>query len=274
MFGVVFPPSPGFGSPKPEADSGAVVARGFAERALPAGSWLPEKSISKGERTVTRNRSVAVLAAILLCTVAFGLAQSAAAEAPKPILTVSVAGYDALLSDLGYIGQLGGNPDLPKLAEGFLMDATEGKGLEGLDKERPLGMALFPDPGDPVEEPTILIFVPVTDNDKLLEVVRKLGLETEDGPDGSLELRTPDGDPMNPQLFVKKMGDWAYVTNRLGRLGEMPKDPTTLLGGSEKQYDTKTLPRRCEGRSSSSWNSSFSSWRCRFWTSQYRSWTR
>ena len=181
-----------------------------------------------------RNQVLTLLAAALLGVVVFGASQPAMAELSKPMATISFSGHDPLMSDVDYVGKLGDNPDLAKVAEGFLTAATQGKGLDGLDKTRPWGAALFANPTNPTEEPTVVLFIPVTDAKKLLAVLNEAGMETKDGADGAVQIVLPDA-PM--ELHAKQIGTWAFVTNKKDQLGDMPSDPLAWLGGTETKYD-------------------------------------
>ncbi|NLE36712.1 MAG: hypothetical protein GX621_01660 [Pirellulaceae bacterium] len=181
-----------------------------------------------------RTQVLTLLVAALLGVFAFGASQSAMAELTKPMATISFSGHDAVISDIDYLGKLGDNPDLAMVAEGFLAAATQGKGLDGLDKARPWGVALFPNPTDPTEEPTVVLFIPVTDAKKLLAVLNEAGMETKDGADGAVQIVLPDA-PM--ELHAKQIGTWAFVTNKKDYLGDMPADPLAWLGGTEAKYD-------------------------------------
>ena len=58
------------------------------------------------------------LSLMLAITVLLGVASLCPAEGePKPLVTVSFAGYDRLVADIDMIGQLGGNPTLGKQFE-------------------------------------------------------------------------------------------------------------------------------------------------------------
>ena len=58
---------------------------------------------------------------------------------PKPVAVVTIASYERIMTDIALIGNLAGNPDLDKNLEGMIQLFTQGQGLNGLDKKRPLG---------------------------------------------------------------------------------------------------------------------------------------
>ena len=61
----------------------------------------------------------------------FGLATPAPAVAAdaKPVAVVSIAGYDAMMSDLDFLGSLSDAPQLGQMVEGFLSFFTKAQGL-------------------------------------------------------------------------------------------------------------------------------------------------
>lgn len=174
------------------------------------------------------------LTALLLSVALFCPAQQAAAQEAKPLVTLSFSGYDALMADIDYIGKLGGNAELAKGLENILTATTQGKGLEGLDKARPLGLVVLPKPDATTPEARVFAFLPVSDLNKLLSALEAFQVETSDGPNGSKQLAIPNGPP---GLFIKQIGNWAYLTNDPSDFDAAPADPVALLGGSEKKYD-------------------------------------
>jgi hypothetical protein len=96
-----------------------------------------------------------VMTALLLSMAQLGSAKDkapAAAEETdgrKPVIVISIAGYDNVMGDIGYIGRLAQMPELEKLAEGIIASQTKAKGLEGLDA-----------PGEWSSAPTVLVSNP------------------------------------------------------------------------------------------------------------------
>ena len=146
----------------------------------------------------------------------------------KPLVTISFSGYDELMTDIGYIGKLAGNPDMAKGLDGMLTLMTQGKGLAGLDKSRPWGAVVSTDG----QTFPVYVFVPVTDLKELMGVLAALGVEAEEGEEGVWEVSTPA-----MPLFVKQKGKWAFIAQTPDGLGNLPDDPTTALDGLNKKYD-------------------------------------
>jgi hypothetical protein len=100
-------------------------------------------------------RSFAVIA--LAMTLVF----ASRAVAQEPVAVISIKNVDALISDLKYILSAGGSPDLGDLVDQMIDQMTQGKGLAGIDRNKPLGAYMTLGAGN---SPDFVIFVPVTDN--------------------------------------------------------------------------------------------------------------
>ena len=92
---------------------------------------------------------------LAIATMVSGLAacaQDASAQEMKPLLVVSLSGYDELIKDVNFLGELAGKPGLQETFEETLNMVTQGQGLAGLDKTRPWGVVVqtgggnFPSP--------------------------------------------------------------------------------------------------------------------------------
>ena len=95
----------------------------------------------------------------LLSLAAVGLTLLAAARSPaqddtKPIVVLSLPSADALLKNIAYLGAATGNADQKKVEDVI----KEAGGLKGLDRSKPIGLALTI--GTPVQ---FLGFMPVSD---------------------------------------------------------------------------------------------------------------
>lgn len=168
---------------------------------------------------------VGMATALLVSTPVWGPAQEAASPSPaalKPVVTVALSSYDQIVTSLGSI-----NPQIPLFAEAGLNSLTGGQGLQGLDRKRPLGLVVRT---DDQQFPAQLI-LPVTDLAKLLK-----SLEPTLGPaeekEGVYELESGDR-----SVFVKKVGDWAFVAMGPEGLENLPEKPLEALGGLQEQYD-------------------------------------
>jgi hypothetical protein len=176
---------------------------------------------------------------LLLYTSGACLAQESPAAAAKPALTISFSGYNALLEDLGYIGNLVGNPQLAQGLEGMLAAMTQGQGLAGLDKAKPWGAVVSISATDGFLP---CVFVPVTDLKQLLQALGPLAGEAEDTGNGVFKLQKAAppgamGPPGLPTIYVKEAGGYAFASINPKALDVAPADPLAALGGLNERYD-------------------------------------
>lgn len=162
-----------------------------------------------------------------------GICLAQAAPSPgelKPVVTVAFSGYEEVLADIEFIGNLAGQPDLAKGVEQMLTDATGGQGLAGVDKTRPWGAVVQTDG----QQFIVHAFVPVSDLKQVMGVVgtMSVGQAPPEPPDGVYEIPT-DG----PTLFVSQQGGWAFLARSREELANAPADPSALLAGIDQEYD-------------------------------------
>jgi hypothetical protein len=150
------------------------------------------------------------------------------ADAAKPVAVVVIASYERLMTDIAFIGNLMGSPDLDKNLEGMIQLFTQGQGLAGLDKKRPLGVTLTTD--GLVFNP--LVVLPVTDLKQLLGALEGFVGAAQDAGEGKHKLNV-----FGMDVFVKEQNAWAYASTSAEALANLPNDAGTLFGGMEKSYD-------------------------------------
>ena len=149
-----------------------------------------------------------------------------AAEKPDVIAVVACDGYAELRDQLNWVGEQVGNPTLAGFAESFLLLATQGKGLAGLDVKRPVGIVVTTE-GGPL--PTVHGFVPVKDLGKLLNSLQSMTGPVEDR-DGVRRLSVPGG----PAVEIVDRDGWAIVSQEGS--GSGPADPLALIEPVAKEY--------------------------------------
>lgn len=172
-----------------------------------------------------------VLSLMALALVASQAVRSLAKdEAPevKPVAVLTIASYERLMTDIAFIGNLAGSPDLDKNLEGMIQLFTQGQGFAGLDKKRPIGIALTTD-GTQFQP---LIVLPVENLKTLLEALAGLVGDAQDAGNGMFELNV-----FNQKIFVKEKKGWAYMGMAPDAVEAAPDDPAALFGGLEKSYD-------------------------------------
>jgi hypothetical protein len=165
----------------------------------------------------------------ILCTLAF-FAGSAAAEharaAERQVLAVVACdSYGDLRKQLGWLGTQIDNPGLAGMVESFLLLATQGRGLAGLDVKRPLGAVVTSDGTDIA----VHGFVPVKDLAKLLAAIQGVtGPVDEDGDRRLITL------PSGVQLQITEQDGWAVIAP--AGVDAKAADPTPLLADVAKDY--------------------------------------
>ncbi|MFM8735406.1 MAG: hypothetical protein ACKOC8_09450 [Pirellulales bacterium] len=176
----------------------------------------------RSQSSVRRPFAAATLAAAAL------LAAPAvrAAEKPEVIAVVAIDPYADLRSQLTWVGEQVGNPMLAGFAESFIMLATQGKGLAGLDVNRPAGIVITT-AGGPL--PSAHALVPVKNLDTLLAAVQGVvgPVETIDG----VRQIAPRG---MPPLEITEKNGWAMFS-QAGAEAAID-DPLALIGPLAKEY--------------------------------------
>lgn len=170
------------------------------------------------------------LLSLLALTLLLGATRPVVAQETKPLVVVTFSGYDELIKDLNYVGQLSGKPQLGQTLEGLLGFFTGGQGLQGLDKSKPWGAILATD-GAAFPK---AVYLPVTDVQKLMaSLVTFIGMP-QDAGDGIWQVEVQAN---QTTLFIKAEDGWARIAQQAEDIKLLPKDPTGLMGGLEKQYD-------------------------------------
>ena len=181
-----------------------------------------------------------VIPAVLVLLVGTAVyAQESASQRIKPIVTVAFSGYEELVSDLNFVGNLAGNPQLGAAIEMSTMLATGGRELKSLDKSKPWGGVVWAD------GPEILglAFVPLADLDEVKSILETNAVEFEE-TDGLLSASVNDRD-----VFLRSKGDWLVISGKSSNLDKLPKDPVAILGGLQDTYnlavrlDVQSIPK-------------------------------
>ena len=174
-------------------------------------------------RLPARVRHVIALAGVaaVVCSAAVR-----AAEKPNVIAVLAIDPYADIKSQLTWVGEQVGNPTLAGFAESFILLATQGKGLAGLDVKRPTGVVITSE-GGPL--PTAHAFVPVKDLDKLLGAIQGMTGPVEEN-DGVRRISPPGAPPVE---IVERDG-WAV----LSQPGSPPAidDPLAVIGPLANDY--------------------------------------
>lgn len=172
-------------------------------------------------------RLVSRRATALIAVLAVACGQRpAAAAAPDVIAVVACDAYGDLRSQLTWVGEQVGNPSLAGFAESFILLATQGKGLAGLDVKRPAGIIVTTQ-GGPL--PTIHALVPVKDLDKLLGAVQGMTGPVEEA-DGVRRISPPG----SPPVEIEEQNGWA-IFSQAGSPADVD-DPLAVIEPLSKDY--------------------------------------
>ncbi len=125
-------------------------------------------------KSLCRPLATGIFAILSLCGSAQIIAQ-------QPTAVLGIRSVDSLLDDADFVGEKTGTPGIKQQAESFLEAFTGGRGLEGVDRTKPLGM--YAEVGEEGPKPGPVIFIPISDQDAFLEVLKTLApdLEENDG---------------------------------------------------------------------------------------------
>jgi hypothetical protein len=151
--------------------------------------------------------------ALLLC----GASRSTAEEA-KPVIVASAASLDRLLANVDKLGEMAESQALTNIVKFSAANFTK-----GVDKTKPAGVLVT---SDGLGFRTVG-FIPVTDFKAVMTTLRG-----EDAGDGAYEVRLGRG-----RAFAKQQGNWAFLSDNVDSLSDLPADPQKILAGQEKEYD-------------------------------------
>ena len=146
---------------------------------------------------------VPVVAGLLAAACLSPVAESARAADRQVLLVAAVDSYADLKKQLAWFGTQIGSPGLAAMVESLIMLSTQGRGVAGLDVQRPLGLVVTSDGTDVAAHG----LVPVKDLDKLLGSLQGVvGPAAKEGD--SRELTLPSG----IRLTITERDGWAVVT--------------------------------------------------------------
>jgi hypothetical protein len=196
--------------------------------------------IASAPRSRKSRRLVALATLASLTPVVFGSAAFAqktvdapAVEAPaagetKTIAVAALTSYNQLLEEIRFLGALGGNENAGDWVEGMIAFFTGGRGLEGLDKDCPIGVVLQTDGASfaPIG------CLPVADLTPVLELAENFGFEPVDSGNGVYELELPD-----QTVYFQQVGAWTFVAQTPEALAQAPADPSKDLTKLVEKYD-------------------------------------
>ncbi len=174
-------------------------------------------------KTLLRAACFTALAAV---TFALPLSQTSAQDSnmePKPAVVISLSSIDQQNADVRHLMKAAGMEAIGDVAVGMAELYTE-----HLNKEMPIGGYVTLEDSNP----QVVMFVPVTDLDAMLEMFSDEIGDVEEGDGGVKIISTPQSD-----LFIKESGGFAFVTNMEDNLDMLPTAPAELLKGLNDEYN-------------------------------------
>jgi hypothetical protein len=166
---------------------------------------------------------------LIVAAVATPLAVAQTAGESKPVAVVAFAGYDELMKDLNFLGELGDHKGASDMIDQFVQMFTQGKGLAGFDKSKPIGAIIQTDG----QMPSGALCLPVSDANALIDVAKGFGVTVTDMGDGVSQIKTAQG----AGAFMKKSGNWAMLSMAPTMFAGLPDDPATMFAPLLKEYD-------------------------------------
>lgn len=156
-------------------------------------------------------------------------ATPAAAQEVQPLGVVAISSYDELMSDIDFLGSLGNQVGAGQQLEMMINMFTQNKGLEGLDKSKPIGVVL--QAGGPVGFGGA-VCIPVSDMKSLLGVIAPFGVQSTDKGDGAYEILAG-----GQTMFAREVNGWAVIAPMEIMLESLPEDPGAAIGELNETYD-------------------------------------
>ncbi|MBP89573.1 MAG: hypothetical protein CMJ64_23165 [Planctomycetaceae bacterium] len=160
-----------------------------------------------------------IILATLVCFTS--TAATLAQNNEKPVAVISLASVDELMADIGYLTRAGGSPEY-----GALVTIMAGQFIQGIDTTQPAGAYITMD-----GEPSAIVFVAVSDFAAITTKIEESVGELEDIGGGVKKLS------LQRAIYLKETDGWVFATDKAANLNNLPKDPTELLGGLDKEYD-------------------------------------
>lgn len=151
----------------------------------------------------TLSRRNGVWLPVLMAAVAVAPSAAQAQQNSNQIALITLSSYDEIKSDLSFVGRLSGQPQLAEQMEMTLGFFTQGQGLAGLDKSKPLGVGVYARDGETV----VKGLIPVTDMSALVKLLGAWGVVAEEGEQGIMELTAP-----GQTIYAKEANGWAVIS--------------------------------------------------------------
>jgi len=136
--------------------------------------------------------------------------------AAPPTVQLGVKAVDELLDDFEMIGEAVGQPGLKGIAEYGLGQVTQGDGLAGIDRTKPLGGYWAMNQANPDDMGTFVAYLPVSDAAALKKLLKKFAPDLKDA--GGQWTMTVHGTP----VFGKLKDNYLLVSSTKEGLSDIP----------------------------------------------------
>lgn len=165
----------------------------------------------------------------LTAAVAMGVLAPATAQAQtpsktpnQPVAIVSIAPVERLTQDMTYFMRTIGMPEIGGIGSMMTKQYTQ-----GLDAARPAGLVVQIVDNQPMP----VAFLPLANREQFFGALAGAGLVPDDLGDGVFGF-----DTNGRMIYAKEVGKWMFVSQQEDGFGNLPVDPSTLLGDLPKRY--------------------------------------
>ncbi len=142
------------------------------------------------------------------------------AVAQEPVVVISTKSADGLISDAKYVLGAGGQPELGNLIDGMIDQFTQGKGLQGIERTKPLGAYMSIAAAG---TPDFVVFIPVNDIKAFRDLLATYLPQQQEVAGGTFSLQGQD-----QQIYGKYQNGYCYLTLLPAALSKLP-DPAKFV---------------------------------------------
>ena len=192
------------------------------------------KSLSSRSGILLRTLT-AILSVLFFHGILFSQDDSQETPARKPIMKISVAGWDAFFAEVEALGRLGDDPSLAASVEAWLeFPESMQQIIQILDKDRPVGVTTWLE-GESDYQYGILL--PTKNAGAVIRAISseasEVTIEKRDNGVTFLHVGWED-------VYLKEVKDYVVVASKEWLLEEVPEEPITLLEGLNERYTLGT----------------------------------
>ena len=151
--------------------------------------------------------------------------QANAQSAPEPAIVVSMAQVEKQLATANYLVDAAGFGQMA-----FFIKLQADNYLKGIDSSKPMGAMLYFSEESP--EPSWMGFVPISNMDDVLNTIADNLGEVDEGDDYTTVITDSE-----EEVLIKKVGNFAYLTDDVDMFKRIPEDPVSVLGDLPNSYN-------------------------------------